>query len=275
MKDVADKVAVVTGAASGIGLGLCRELARRRCRVVLADVEEDALERAKRSLVDAGARVHAVVTDVTSPESVGALAEQTLRHCSRVDLLFNNAGVSTFNPLESQTLADWDWVLKVNLWGVIHGIDAFLPIFTRQGSPAHIVNTASIAGVLSGVACLGPYAVTKVAVVSISETLRIELAQAGSPIRVSVLCPSNTDTGVAEAERNRPGERETRSEAGEQFRLALAGSFSADSALAPDEVARQTLHAIEEERFWVFTHPLMRPIVEARLREILAEYPQP
>jgi NAD(P)-dependent dehydrogenase (short-subunit alcohol dehydrogenase family) len=191
-----------------------------------------------------------------------------------VDLLFNNAGVSTFNPIAHQTLADWDWVLRVNLWGVIYGIDAFLPILREQGDPAHIVNTASIAGVLSGLPCIGPYAVSKVGVVSISETLRIELAQEGLPIQVSVLLPENTNTGVMDSERNRPGEREVRSEAGEQFRTTVKRAFTAPGALTPEEVARRTLDAVEEGRFWIFSHDTMGAMLEARLAEIRDAYPK-
>jgi NAD(P)-dependent dehydrogenase (short-subunit alcohol dehydrogenase family) len=159
---------------------------------------------------------------------------------------------------------------------VIHGLDTFLPIFRRQGGAAHIVNTASIAGVLSGAACLGPYALSKVAVVSLSETLRAELAQEGSPIQVSVLCPANTNTGIMDSERNRPaGEREERSEAGEQFRLAVKGMFTDPSGLEPEGVARIALEAVQAGHFWIFTHAALRPVLEARLSEILEAHPRP
>jgi NAD(P)-dependent dehydrogenase (short-subunit alcohol dehydrogenase family) len=267
-----DKVAVVTGGASGIGLALGEALARAGAKVVLADIEEAALERATARVAALTDDVIAVPTDVGSRESVGALADRTLERFSRVDLLFNNAGVSTFNPLESQTLRDWEWVLRVNLWGVIHGVDVFLPILKRQGDPAHIVNTASIAGVLSGMPCIGPYAVSKVGVVSISETLRMELAMAGLPIGVSVLVPESTNTGVMESERNRPGGREVRTEAGELFRTAVKQSFTAPGALEPEAVAKQTLEAVEAKRFWIFSHHTMGEMLETRLAEIRAAY---
>jgi NAD(P)-dependent dehydrogenase (short-subunit alcohol dehydrogenase family) len=271
-----NEVAVVTGAASGIGLALCRELAQRGARVVLADIVESELEAAARELSKSGTEVLPVVTDVSSRESVGELADRALERFSRVDLLFNNAGVSTCNRLRDQSLSDWEWVLKVNLWGVIHGLDVFLPIFRRQGGAAHIVNTGSIAGVLSGAACLGPYAVSKVGVVSISETLRAELAQEESPIQVSVLCPAATNTGIMDSDRLLPpDEREQRSEVGEQFRLAVKGMFTEASGLEPEEVARMTLEGVAAGRFWIFTHAALRPILEARVAEILEAHPRP
>jgi NAD(P)-dependent dehydrogenase (short-subunit alcohol dehydrogenase family) len=267
------KVAVVTGAASGIGLALCRALGREGCRVVMADIEGGALQVAAERLSTPGTEVLAVETDVSSIAALERLAARTLERFSRVDLLFNNAGVSTFNPQRDQTLADWKWVLDVNLWGVIHGLHVFLPILRSQGGPAHVVNTASIAGVLSGVACLGPYAVSKAGVVSISETLRIELAAEGSPIGVSVVCPANTDTAVLESERNRPGHRELRSEAGEGFRKAMKIAFKDPGALQPEDVAEQVLSAVRKGNFWIFTHPALRPVLEARVSEMLNAYP--
>jgi NAD(P)-dependent dehydrogenase (short-subunit alcohol dehydrogenase family) len=153
--DLQDKVAVVTGGASGIGFGLATALLAEGCRVVVADVEETALEKATAEL-EGGARgrVHGVVTDVADLASVEALAASTLDRFGRVDVLCNNAGVSTFNTIEHLSIDDWKWVLGVDLWGVIHGVHVFLPIMVRQGTPAHIVSTASLAGLLSGTAQL-------------------------------------------------------------------------------------------------------------------------
>ncbi|HEY1466368.1 MAG TPA: SDR family NAD(P)-dependent oxidoreductase, partial [Acidimicrobiales bacterium] len=198
------RVAVVTGAASGIGRAVAQALAEGGSTVVLGDIDGPEVERVAVGIRDRGGRAEAVAVDVADPASVDELARQTMDRCGRVDVLCNNAGVSTFNLIQDQTLDDWRWVFDVNLWGVVHGVHSFLPIFRRQGTPAHIVNTASIAGLLSGVAFIGPYAATKVAVVSISETLAQELAIAQLPIGVSVLCPSATDTKVMESERGRP-----------------------------------------------------------------------
>lgn len=203
MQNLTDQVAVVTGGASGIGLALARAFAAEGCRLVIADIEEGALKEAASSLPEGTLTVK---TDVSKAQDVEALAKATLERFGRVDILCNNAGISTFNTIDNQTLADWKWVLDVDLWGVIYGVHTFLPIMKAQGTPAHIINTSSVAGLLSGVPYIAPYAVAKVGVVSISETLQAELGMAGSPIKVSVLCPSGVNTSVMEAERNRPAE---------------------------------------------------------------------
>ena len=194
-------VAVVTGAASGIGAALGRAFAAAGCSVVLADVDAVALDAVAATMEG---EVLTVVTDVSVAADLEHLAEAAFDRFGAVHVLCNNAGVSTFNPVVAQTLDDWRWVLGVNLWGVIHGVQAFLPRMTAQGQPAHIVNTSSLAGLASGLPSLGPYNVSKVGVVALSETLRMELAMAGSPVGVSVLCPGSTPTGILESERNRP-----------------------------------------------------------------------
>jgi NAD(P)-dependent dehydrogenase (short-subunit alcohol dehydrogenase family) len=193
-----------------------------------------------------------------------------------VDILCNNAGISTFNTLENQTLDDWRWVLDVDLWGVIHGVHTFLPIMRRQGTPGHIVNTASVAGLLSGVPYLGPYAVSKVGVVSISETLRIEMMMAGDPIGVSVLCPSGTNTSVMEAERNRPVQAgsEQRTRDAEEMRLMIRSGFTGPNGKEPAEIAARVVHAIRNDTFWVVTHNDMKPQIEMRLKNILEAIPK-
>jgi NAD(P)-dependent dehydrogenase (short-subunit alcohol dehydrogenase family) len=159
---------------------------------------------------------------------------------------------------------------------VIHGVQTFVPIMRDQGTPAHIVNTASIAGLLSGVAFIGPYSATKVAVVSISETLAQELAIDGTPIGVSVLCPSSVDTRVMESERGRPSAFgvEHRTEVAESVRLAIRDSFTGPTGLTPARVAGRVLDAIRGRRFWIITHPDERPVVEARFADILANFPE-
>jgi len=276
MDDLQDKVAVVTGGASGIGFGLATALLAEGCRVVVADVEDAALEKAVAEL-DAGAagRVHGVVTDVADLASVEALAAATLDRFGQVDVLCNNAGVSTFSTIENLTIDDWKWVLGVDLWGVIHGVHVFLPIMVRQGTPAHIMSTASLAGLLSGTAQIGPYGVAKVGVVSLSETLRIELAAAGRPIGVSVLCPGLTNTNVLDCDRNRPAEFgvEAETDAGEAWRESMRVGFAGPTGKEPIEVAQMVVDAIRHNRFWVISHGDLKPVLERRFGEILDETP--
>ena len=268
-------VAVVTGAASGIGAALARAFGAAGGRVVVADVEVDALEEVASALRAQGVEVLAVATDVSDPDAVERLAQRTIERFGRVDVLCNNAGVSTFNALADQTPSDWRWVLGVNLWGVIHGVQSFLPILRAQGTPAHIVSTSSIAGLWSGVSFIGPYAVSKVGVVSLSETLRDELRAAGSPIGVSVLIPSSVSTKVMESERNRPGTlgSEQRTPIAEQVRLMIRDGLFGPDGKSPDEIAAITLDAIRKDRFWIITHASARPALEARFAAILADVP--
>ncbi len=204
MRNFQDKVAVVTGAASGIGYALAERFAQEGMRVVLADIEKDALAAAEARLSQHDKRVLAVVTDVSKAESVEALAQKTLDAFGAVHIVCNNAGVGNpAVPIWENTLADWQWVLGVNLWGVVHGIRTFVPILLRQGEPGHVVNTASMAG-LTSTARLGIYCASKHAVVAISETLHAELAAINSAVKVSVLCPSFVKTNIADSSRNRP-----------------------------------------------------------------------
>src|SRR5215213_2544837 len=203
MKEFSGKVAVITGAASGIGRGLAEACAREGMKVVLADVDEAALAQAERELKDAGAEVLAVRTDVSKADDVEALARRALDAFGAVHLLFNNAGVGAGTTVWESTLADWEWVLGVNLWGVIHGVRTFVPLMLEQADECHIVNTASMAGLVSGPA-LGVYKVTKHGVVALSETLCCELAIMRSKIGVSVLCPGGVNTRIMDSERVRP-----------------------------------------------------------------------
>jgi len=270
------RVAVVTGGASGIGRALAEAFAEAGSAVVLADLDAAAAEEVAAGIRSGGGEAEAVGVDVADAASVDALAKATLARFGRVDVLCNNAGVSTFNLIQDQTLDDWRWVFSVNLWGVVHGLQSFLPILRAQGTPAHIVNTASIAGLLSGVAFIGPYSATKVAVVSISETLSQEFAIAQLPIGVSVLCPSATDTRVMESERGRPAAlgAEHRTEMAESVRLGIRSQFTGPAGLTPAQVAARVLEAIRAGRFWIITHPGERPVVEARFAGVLADFPQ-
>ncbi len=273
MDTLEDKVVVVTGGASGIGLAFAEAVAALGGLPVIADVDGAALAVAADRL-PAGTLL--VPTDVSDLTSVEALRDAVLDRHGRVDVVFNNAGVSTFNLLGDTTIDDWRWVLGVDLWGVIHGVHTFLPVMRAQGTPGHIVSTASVAGILSGVAFIGPYAVAKVGVVSISETLRQEFAVEGLPIGVSVLCPSATDTGMMEAERNRPDGMapEQRTEMAEGWRTAIGAQMKGAEGKSPEEVAAQVVDAILTDRFWIITHSDLTPAFEARFADIMGNAPR-
>jgi len=269
------RVAVVTGAASGIGRALAEAFAAAGSAVVVADLDGVEAENVATGIRSAGGEAQAVSVDVTDAAAVDRLAATTVELFGHVDVLCNNAGVSTFNLLRDQTLDDWRWVFDVNLWGVVHGLYSFVPIMRDQGTPAHIVNTASVAGLLSGVAFIGPYSATKVAVVSISETLAQEVAIDDLPIGVSVLCPSSVDTRVMESERGRPAERgvERRTELAESVRLSIRDSFTGPTGLKPKQVAARVLEAIRAGQFWIITHAEHRATVEARWASVLDSFP--
>ena len=271
----AGRVAVVTGGASGIGRGLAEAFAAAGSAVVVADLDGAEAEVVAADIRDRGGDAEAIAVDVSDAAAVDRLAAATIERFGRVDVLCNNAGVSTFNLLRDQTLDDWRWVFNVNLWGVVHGLQSFVPIMREQGTPAHIVNTASIAGILSGIAFIGPYAASKVAVVSISETLAQEFQIDGTPIGVSVLCPSSVDTKVMESERGRPAAlgSERRTEMAESVRLMIRDSFTGPTGKTPAAVAQIVLDAIRAGRFWIITHVDEDGAVAARYTNILASIP--
>src|SRR5262245_39423198 len=272
MRDVHGKVAVVTGAASGIGRGMCEAFIDAGMRVVLADVEEPALERTMRQLLANGADVHAVRTDVSKPEQVQALADETLRHYGAVHVVCNNAGVATETiPSWGGTLDDWNWVLGVNLMGVIYGVRTFLPILIDQGEGGHIVNTASLAGLVTGGNI--PYAVTKFGVVALSEGVYLELKQGGYLPSISVLCPGFVNTNILDCARHRPPDLADTAEpmtgpVVDVFRQWLAEQLQ--QGLSPRRVGDQVLAAIRDDRFYILTHPNWNGVIEHRMRTILA-----
>ena len=272
MKEFSGKVAVVTGAASGIGRALAEACAREGMKVVLADVDEAPLTETERELRGAGADVLAVRTDVSKAEDVEALARGTLEAFGAAHLLFNNAGVGAGTTVWESTLRDWQWALGVNLWGVIHGVRTFVPLMLEQGDECHVVNTSSMAGLVSGPA-LGVYKVAKHGVVSLSETLYHELAIIKSKIGVSVLCPGGVKTRVMDSGRNRPAElqndsaRESTHPAVVQAE-AMLHRLVADG-LPPSRVAEAVFDAIREGRFYVLTHADWKPLVRKRMNDIL------
>jgi len=203
MDSFTGKTAVVTGAASGIGRALVDRCLAEGMNVVLADIEQQALDRTLQALAPVGSRVVGVHTDVSRPEDLDRLAEATIRTFGAVHLLFNNAGVGAGSTAWESSLADWTWVIGVNLWGVIHGIRSFVPIMLAQGEEGYVVNTASIAGLVKGHHSAS-YATTKHAVVALSEQLAVEFDRTGARLKAAVLCPSWVNTRINESGRNRP-----------------------------------------------------------------------
>lgn len=278
MKDFKDKVAVITGAASGIGYSLAERCAREGMKVVLADVEESALAKAEKDIKALGAKTLAVKTDVSKADDVKALAQKTLDTFGAVHLLCNNAGVSTSSTAWESTLADWEWVLGVNLWGVIYGVHFFVPIMLKQNAECHIVNTASAAGLLTSI-YNSPYAVTKHGVVALSETLYRELEQGGHKIGVSVLCPGFIKTNILESERNRP--TELQNAPGEESMdmsdpkvQEMIQSYKEifEKGMTPPQVADIVFNAIKEKKFYILTNAEpFKPLMQARMEDIVQE----
>jgi len=251
MQDFQRKVVVITGAASGIGRAMADAFANEAARIVIADVEVEPLRVAEQDLRSAGGEVVAVQTDIADPRSVDALANAALGAFGRVDIVCNNAGIGqSLRPIWEFSRSYWEWFLGVNLWGIIHGIQTFVPILLRQGSQAHVVNTASVAGLLSyPFTFVGPYCAAKHAVVSISETLAADLLQAKSNIQVSVLCPGFVRTRILRSERHRPphlaAEGHVNSELEEMWNAAI------NAGADPKSIAADVLAAIRAERLYV------------------------
>ena len=274
MKNLKGKVAVVTGGASGIGRAMAERFAAEGMNVVLADVEKKALARAESEMTAEGATVASKRTDVSQGEDVEALARFTIDTFGAVHVLCNNAGVGVGGRLWQQTVEDWQWVLGVNLWGVIHGIRAFVPIMLEQGDECHVVNTASGAG-LHARPWLAMYCASKHAVVALSECLHHELALTGSKVKVSVLCPAVVNTRIGESERNRPDILRNAGDAGvpSQQMQAMEQAFRAllATGLPPEQVAGTVVDAIKAERFYIITHEETKGRVRSRMQDILED----
>jgi NAD(P)-dependent dehydrogenase (short-subunit alcohol dehydrogenase family) len=244
------QVAVVTGAASGIGFALANGFAQRGMNVVLADVQDDALAEANDKITAHGVETLAVKTDVSKEEAVQSLAKATLERFGSVHVVCNNAGVAGGGDAWLGPLATWEWVLGVNLWGVVHGIRAFLPHLLTGG---HFVNTASIAGLMPGFSA--SYDASKHAVVAMSEALHNDMTSTGMPVGVSVLCPGWVRTGILDAERNWPDELGPKPETNPMGEVARSYVRRAlDEGTTPAAIADAVLSAVEANRFWVIPH---------------------
>ena len=272
--DLKNKVAVLTGAGSGFGLECARIGAQRGMKLVLADVQQDALNKAATELTAAGAEVLALQVDVSDASQMEHLARRVHERFGAPHFVFNNAGVGAGGLVWENSVQDWQWVLGVNLWGVIHGVRLFTPMMLEAAKkdPAyrgHIVNTASMAGLLNA-PNMGVYNVSKHAVVSLSETLYQDLALVTEQVSASVLCPYFVPTGIHQSERNRPGELP----AAKPTRSQLIGQAMSDKAVSSGkvtaaEVAQKVFDAIAANHFYIYSHPKAIGSVQTRLEDIM------
>lgn len=273
MREFRNKVAVITGAGSGIGFAIAERCLQEGMRVALADIEESALANAEKMLTARGGTVRSILTDVSKVKDVENLAQQTLGAFGAVHLLCNNAGVVAGGSIWESSLADWEWVMNVNLWGVIHGIRVFVPIMLSQDTECHVINTASMAALLPSHSSAS-YHVTKHAVLALSEHLYQTLALRGSKMKVSVLCPGFVKTRIMSAVRNRPAElrgetsEPTMSPEDEEARWASAqDNFK---VISPLQLADSVFNAIKEDRFYIFTDDSkFNEMVKKRMEDIL------
>jgi len=270
MRVLVGKTAFVTGGASGIGLALGRAFAEAGCKVMLADIEEAALDAAVASLSGSGSDIRGVICDVADTASVDAAAEATFSAFGNVHILCNNAGVGARGGIDHIALDNWRWVLDVNPMGVVNGVRAFLPHMRAHGEGGHIVNTASIAGMINRFHGFHPYPASKYAVVGMSEGLAVELKPFG--IGVSVLCPGFVRTNILDSARNRPKRYgpTTPPDAANPLYARLAEL--ARTGMDPAEVAQRVMAAIRNDELYVFPHPETRGAVEERFRAILAAF---
>ena len=272
MERFTGRTAVITGAGSGLGLALARALANEGAHLVLADINAHDLAAAEASLRPTKAEITSVVTDVAWEGSVNALAEQARAHFGAIHLLFNNAGVAISGPIWEHTAADWQWVLGVNLLGVVNGVRAFVPSMLQQIEASHIVNTASVAGLISPPG-FSAYTVTKHAVVAYSEVLYQDLVKANAKIGVSVLCPAYFPTRISDSARNRPAALRDRDagSAAENEAAAQTRAAVERGKLSADDIARITLDGVRAGRFYILPHPNIKPSIEWRMQDILGE----
>ena len=267
MRDVSGKVAFVTGGASGIGLAMARSFSAAGMKVAIADIEEQALAQAQAYFAPSNAEVIALRVDVTDRDAMAHAADETERAFGKVHVVCNNAGVAVAGPMEKMSYADWDWVVGVNLHGVINGVQTFARRIMAHGEGGHFVNTSSLAGQVA-VPGFSVYNTTKFAVVGLSETMRAEFA--AHDIGVSVLCPGFVNTNIFASERNRPDGLRTQSDSAPQPMNIETYAAYLDSMLDPSIVGDMTLHAIQHDDAYIFPHPEIAAGVSGRLADIQA-----
>ncbi len=264
-----DKVAFITGGASGVGLGQAKVFARAGAKIVIADIRQDHLDSAMEQLQRQGARAHAIRLDITDRAAFARAADETERVFGPVQLLFNTAGVSVFGPLEKSTYEDYDWMMGVNFGGVVNGIQTFVPRMIQHGQGGYVVNTASL-GAFSGRDPAGIYCASKFAVLGLTEALHMALAKYN--IGVSVLCPANVNTNIAESMFTRP---EHLRSSGYRFDEAVLTSLRTiySQGMDPEELATHVLAAIQKNQLYIIPYPEAREQLRAHFDEILASLP--
>jgi NAD(P)-dependent dehydrogenase (short-subunit alcohol dehydrogenase family) len=267
MNEFQGKTAVITGGASGIGLAMGKLFADQGMNIVLADIEQAALDAAVNVLEQQGANCTGVVTDVSSAEQVQALTDKALQRYGAIHIACNNAGVFTGGLLWEEGLADYEWLMDVNIRGVIHGIRSFIPVMIKQDCECHVVNTASMAA-LTAMPYSGIYHMTKHAVLAMSESLYHELAFHAPKVGVSVLCPEAINTGIAASERNRPAVYGDVVESGERELVMAALTESTAGGIGPEVMAQRVLDGIRDGRFYLISDEEWRQAANTRLDDI-------
>jgi len=273
MKDFQGKVAVVTGGASGLGRAMAQRFAREGMQLVLADVQQDALDRTVSEFTAGGHVAIGVRCDVSRATDVEALRDATIARFGKVHVVCNNAGVAPGGLAWESTLADWEWCLGVNVYGVIHGLRSFVPVMLAQGEQGHIVNTASVAGLISPPG-MGIYCVSKHAVVTLTECLQHDLASKSDRIKASVLCPAYVPTAIADSERNRPADLknpERPKTADDLSREELLRKAVSSGRITAEQVGDRVFEAIRDERFYILPHQKIKGAIETRMQDILLE----
>lgn len=273
MKIFKDKVAVVTGGASGLGYAMALRFARQGMHVVIADIEPSAIDRSIAEFAKHDVKVMGVRCDVSKQSDVDALRDAALKQFGAVHVLCNNAGVAPGGLAWENTLEDWQWCLGVNLYGVIHGIRSFVPMMLQRGEEGHIVNTASVAGLLSPPG-MGIYCVSKHAVVTLTECLHHDLAAKTDKIKASVLCPAFVPTAIGDSERNRPAslQNATKEKTAEDIARDEALRHAIRSGkITAEQVGDLVFEAVRDERFYILPHQRIKPAIQARMEDILLE----
>lgn len=265
MRELRGKAAFVTGGANGIGRAIAKSFTREGVRVAIADIDLEAAEQCCKELESSGARAVPIECDVTSEESLGKALEKATSALGPIHLLVNNAGAFAVSPLEETKRRDWEWLLEINVIGVVNGLHTFLPHMRAHGEPAHIINTASVAGHIAGPG-LSVYAASKFAVVGLTECLRAELDD--STIDVSILCPGVVKTGLIDSSREHRPERHGGRDADPGVDVASVTASGSD----PAAIGNQVVAAVKAGEFYIFTHPDLKPAFEARFGQILTAH---